>query len=191
MSASVPPERLNGRRGPSLLTRAVATGLFSGYVPWASGTFGTLVGIAVYLLPGVSEPFVLGLLIAGGMAAGVLTSRKVAEATGNKLTATAERAKAIFQPGGHAAPDPSIVVIDEIVGVWIALWFLPYSVTAIASAFLFFRLFDIVKPPPAHQLERLPGGWGIMLDDAAAGVYANLATHAILFALASLSVPLF
>ncbi len=188
MSASVPPE--SPARTPSLVTRAVATGLFAGYIPWASGTFGTLVGLAVYLLPGLSEPVWLSLLIVVGMSAGVVTAKKVAQATGHQLTASAERAKALFQPGTHDVADPSIVVIDEIVGIWITLWLVPYSRVAIVVAFILFRLFDIVKPPPARQLERIPGGWGIMLDDVAAGIYANIATRIVLFLLASLSVPI-
>jgi phosphatidylglycerophosphatase A len=188
MSDSELHGRHNGKAPPAFVTRAVATGLFSGYIPWASGTFGTIVGVAIYLLPGLSEPLWLALLIAAGMAAGVVTSAKVARATGHQLTASAAKAKAVFQPGAHDVADPSIVVIDEIVGVWIALWFLPYSITAIILAFLTFRFFDIVKPPPARQLERIPDGWGIMLDDVAAGVYANLATRAVLAAFAAFSI---
>jgi phosphatidylglycerophosphatase A len=96
----------------------------------------------------------------------------------------------MFQGGAHATADPSIVVIDEIVGVWIALWMLPYSFVVIALAFVAFRAFDIVKPPPARQLERIPNGWGIMLDDVAAGLYANLAVRAVLLAAAASGVTL-
>jgi phosphatidylglycerophosphatase A len=168
----------------------VATGLFSGYIPWASGTFGTIVGIAFYLLPGVSSPLWLGLLIVGGFFVGVRTSASVARHTGHQLSASAAKAKELFQNGAHETADPSIVVIDEIVGVWIALWMLPYSPVVIALAFVAFRAFDIVKPPPARQLERIPDGWGIMLDDVAAGVYANLAVRAILLVAASQGVTL-
>jgi phosphatidylglycerophosphatase A len=71
--------------------------------------------------------------------------------------------------------DPGFVVVDEVVGQWIALagartlnW------GTYLAAFLLFRLFDIWKPPPVRQLEALPGGWGINADDAMAGVYAAL-----------------
>ena len=70
--------------------------------------------------------------------------------------------------------DPGHVVIDEVVGQWIALIHSPVNVSHLLAAFLFFRIFDIVKPPPARQLERLHSGWGIMLDDVAAGLYALL-----------------
>jgi phosphatidylglycerophosphatase A len=70
--------------------------------------------------------------------------------------------------------DPGHVVIDEAVGQWIALIHARVDVRHMLAAFLFFRLFDIVKPWPARRLEDLPAGWGIMLDDVAAGVYALL-----------------
>ncbi len=70
--------------------------------------------------------------------------------------------------------DPGHVVIDEAAGQWIALIHSQVNLSHLLAAFLFFRLFDIVKPWPARQLERLPAGWGIMLDDVAAGVYALL-----------------
>jgi phosphatidylglycerophosphatase A len=69
--------------------------------------------------------------------------------------------------------DPSIVVIDEVVGMLVALWALPFQAGEALAAFLCFRLFDIVKPYPIRRLERQPGGWGIMLDDVLAGLYAN------------------
>ena len=71
-------------------------------------------------------------------------------------------------------PDPGYVVIDEVAGQWIALMFSRVNLSHLLAGFLFFRLFDIVKPWPARRLEHLPGGWGIMLDDVAAGVYALL-----------------
>ena len=66
--------------------------------------------------------------------------------------------------------DPPVVVIDEIVGMWIGL-----------LAFFFFRIYDIIKPPPARKLEHLKNGWGIMLDDVAAGIYANITVRLLLF----------
>ncbi|HET9086718.1 MAG TPA: phosphatidylglycerophosphatase A [Acidobacteriaceae bacterium] len=70
------------------------------------------------------------------------------------------------------AEDPSFVVLDEVVGQWIAL--IPASVHPWSwlLAFVLFRFFDIVKPPPARQLDRMHGGFGIMMDDVAAGIYA-------------------
>jgi phosphatidylglycerophosphatase A len=74
--------------------------------------------------------------------------------------------------------DPGHVVIDEAVGQWIALIHARVDIGHLLAAFLLFRLFDIVKPWPARQLENLPAGWGIMLDDVAAGVYALILVQA-------------
>jgi len=170
----------------TFLTKAVASGVFIGYVPWASGTFGTLVGIMIYLIPGIESPTILLPLIMGGFWAGVITSARVVRAVGNQLTPSAEQIKARLQPGSHHAPDPSIVVIDEIVGMWIALLFVPKVLPAVIIAFLSFRILDIVKPAPARQVERLPNGWGIMLDDVVAGIYANIVTQLSVYVLTAM-----
>jgi phosphatidylglycerophosphatase A len=73
------------------------------------------------------------------------------------------------QSGRH---DPGFVVIDEVAGQWVALLFSPVDWRHALIAFVLFRLFDIVKPFPVRRLERLPGGWGIVFDDVAAGLYA-------------------
>jgi phosphatidylglycerophosphatase A len=169
--------RQDDARRLSFFTTLIATGLYSGYIPWASGTFGSLVGVLLYLIPGAEQTGTLSLLIIVGFFGGVVTSAQVALAEGHRLTKTATLAKATFQPGAHEVPDPSIVVIDEIVGMWISLFLLPVSIPAIVIAFFAFRGFDIIKPPPARQLEKIPDGWGIMLDDVVAGIYANIATR--------------
>ena len=162
------------------LTKLIATGLYSGYMPWASGTFGSLVGVLLYMIPGVEKPEVLASLILFCFVIGAMTAAKVARVVGDQLTTSAKFTKERFQPGGNAEADPSIVVIDEIVGMWIALLLLPKSMLVICLAFIFFRAYDIVKPPPARQLERVPNGWGIMLDDVAAGIYANISVRLLI-----------
>jgi len=94
--------------------------------------------------------------------------------------------------GGQAerefgSKDPSQVSADEWAGQALALAGLPMaggdplgSAIAVGLGFVAFRVFDIVKPPPARLVERLPGGWGILLDDLVAGVYANLICQAVL-----------
>lgn len=158
------------------IPQLIATGLFSGYSPWASGTVGTLVGLLIYCIPGAESPLILGALIIAGFFAGVFSSARVARIVGHQLTRSAERAKAAFQSGSHAEADPSIVVIDEIVGMWITLLFLPKTIPVLVIGFVAFRAMDILKPQPARFMERIPNGWGIMLDDVVAGVYANLLT---------------
>ncbi|HLF14640.1 MAG TPA: phosphatidylglycerophosphatase A, partial [Bacteroidota bacterium] len=118
----------------------------------------------------------VGMFFAGRWAA-----QRVALADGHALQGTAAAAKRIFQEGPAPHPDPSIVVIDEIVGMWTALLFLPNELPALLVAFTAFRMFDIVKPPPVARLERAGRGWGIMLDDVAAGIYANAVTHVTLW----------
>jgi phosphatidylglycerophosphatase A len=68
--------------------------------------------------------------------------------------------------------DPQFVVVDEVAGQWIALLFAPVAWKTALAAFILFRGFDIVKPPPVRQLEQLPEGTGIVVDDVAAGIYA-------------------
>ncbi len=177
------PDNGDRRSDVPFLTRLVATGLFVGYIPWASGTFGSLVGVAAYLIPGANDPPVLAAMIIAGFVLGTAAAHRVARAEGNRLSTTAGITKELFQPGATHAADPSIVVIDEIVGMWISLLWLPKTLPAILLAFILFRVMDIIKPEPARLMERLPYGLGIMLDDVIAGIYANLATHTILFIL--------
>ncbi|MDZ7640029.1 MAG: phosphatidylglycerophosphatase A [Bryobacterales bacterium] len=85
----------------------------------------------------------------------------------------------IWAAGQHARryhrKDPQDVVVDEVLGLWLTIAFGTHlSWGGIALAFGLFRFFDIVKPPPVRQLERLPGGVGIVADDLAAGIYAGL-----------------
>ena len=142
------------------IARFIATGFFSGYSPVASGTAGSAVGLLFFALPGFQSPAVLGAASVAGLIIGAYVSGLMERSFGE---------------------DPSIVVIDEIAGMWISLLFLPPTIASALAAFLFFRIFDIIKPPPARQLERIKGGWGIMLDDAAAAVYANAAVRLLIF----------
>lgn len=77
--------------------------------------------------------------------------------------------------------DPSVVVIDEVAGFVLTMFFLPISWISLASGFVMFRIFDIIKPYPARDMERLAGGWGIVMDDVMAGIYAHLCVRLILF----------
>lgn len=79
---------------------------------------------------------------------------------------------------GH---DPSKIVVDEMVGVWIAMLFVPFNFTNLFLAFVLFRIFDIWKPFGIRRMEALKGGWGVMMDDVLAGVYALVVMHLYLF----------
>ena len=76
--------------------------------------------------------------------------------------------------------DPQSVVIDEVAGQWITLLFAPFSWKTLLAGFILFRAFDILKPPPVRQLERLPEGTGIVMDDVAAGLLALLVMQLVL-----------
>ena len=69
--------------------------------------------------------------------------------------------------------DPSVVVIDEVCGVMVSFLLVPVSWVSLLVGFCAFRFFDIVKPQPVRYLERFPNGFGIVLDDVMAGIYAN------------------
>lgn len=143
----------------------IATGAGSGYLPKAPGTWGTLVGLLLWWpLAGLS-------LTAYLAAVAVLFIVGVA---------SAGAAEKILDRG-----DPGVVVIDEIVGVLIALAAVPLHPVAALAGFALFRLFDIAKPFPVGWVDRhLHGGLGIMLDDVAAGLYALLVLHLGLWLLA-------
>lgn len=133
----------------------IASGAYTGYLPKAPGTWGSLLGVGLWfglrrleLMPyagTVAALFFIGTICAGA-------------------------AEKILDRG-----DPGIVVIDEIVGQLIALAVAPYHPAAALAGFLLFRFFDILKPFPVGWLDtHIHGGLGIMLDDVIAGLYAFL-----------------
>lgn len=77
--------------------------------------------------------------------------------------------------------DPGPVVIDEVLGMLVTLAFLPVGVTGAIVGFIIFRVCDVIKPPPARQMERLPGGWGVMSDDLMAGVWGLVITRLLVW----------
>ncbi len=145
----------------NLLIKFIATGAGTGYVSIAQGTAGSLLALILFwILPTPSPiPFVIFVLLL--MAIGI-------------YVASAVEQEVIARLGPVAGTDPGIIVIDEIVGMLFALIAIPKTTKWMIIAFLLFRVFDIVKPFPARRSERLPGGWGIMMDDVIAGIYANL-----------------
>ncbi|MDB5031930.1 phosphatidylglycerophosphatase A [Mucilaginibacter sp.] len=77
--------------------------------------------------------------------------------------------------------DHNRVVIDEVAGMFISLLFVPVTLPYILIAFVLFRFFDILKPLFIKRLELLPGGWGVMMDDILAGIYANIILQAVVW----------
>ena len=130
----------------------------------ASGTVGTaLVAVLYWLFFLFSPPLeLIGWLIVLVVAfvVGVYTADKVAPEWGK---------------------DPGQVVVDEGVGFLFTVALLPTDAWTLIVGFFVFRALDIVKPPPARQLESLPGGWGIVVDDVIAGIYGNLILRVLLY----------
>ena len=149
-----------------------------GYLPLAPGTWGSLIGLAVYLgIRGAAMGFFFERAGATDLLQvyyGVLLV-EIAFAVALSLVGTWAASQTEQLSG---TKDPSKVVIDEVAGQFIALLTVPFLVEpawwSIILAFVLFRFFDIVKPYPARRLENIKGGLGIMADDLIAGVYAAL-----------------
>ena len=139
----------------------LATGFFTGFLPTMPGTWGTFAGIPLVII------------------SNRLTSIMQAVVTVVFVffaAFIAGRAEILFE-----SRDARPIVIDEMVGFLIALLWLPLNFLTLCLGFVLFRLFDIVKPPPIGILEkRLHGGWGIVLDDVLAGVFANVTLRLLL-----------
>jgi phosphatidylglycerophosphatase A len=132
-----------------------------GHGPLVPGTYGSLAGLGIALLIPTGSWTV-------GIAIGVLVSSALTVLLGpGAIRATGRK-------------DPQQVVMDEVAGMMLTLLLVPGpSPMEAGCGFLFFRAFDILKPPPARQLERMPAGWGILLDDLVAGLFAMGALWAL------------
>ncbi|MDP6046077.1 MAG: phosphatidylglycerophosphatase A [Phycisphaerae bacterium] len=152
------------------LRKFLTTGLGLGYAPFAPGTFGSAGAVAVYALAVLALPTrycVLGVMSLVAMFFSVVCV---------KLGPFTEKA--------FGKKDPSHCTADEWAGQAVTMLALPMVgagawITCLVG-FGAFRLFDITKPPPVRQLEKLPQGWGVLVDDLAAGVYANITAQLVL-----------
>jgi len=144
------------RQGPAIW---IATAGGAGYFPVAPGTAGALVGLAVVW--GLAQ-----LPLSRVAAAGVLVAVALVILFVGVWAAT--EAEEYF-----GRTDPGEVVVDEVVGQMLTFLLLPHPGWKwLLGGFLLFRVFDVLKPFPARRAEHLPGGWGIMMDDVFAGLYA-------------------
>lgn len=144
----------------NILEKTLGTGFFTGYIPFAPGTFGSLAALLIYYIPGFENLYILLPAIILFTFYGIYTGNKLEKIYGK---------------------DPAQCTIDEMVGMWISLLFLPKKVFISILAFLIWRVLDIIKPFPARNLERLNGGLGIMMDDIISAVYTLIIMHLILF----------
>src|SRR6185503_16035281 len=142
-----------------------------GYLPLAPGTFGSLVGLGIFLLlarliTGAALIALVLTLIIATTFAGIWAGTRIEQLSGRK--------------------DPGKVVVDEVAGQMIALFpltlFAQWSTGIVILSFILFRFFDIVKPYPANRLQDLDGGMGIMFDDLVAGVYGAVVVAIYLMA---------
>jgi phosphatidylglycerophosphatase A len=154
---------MNDKTLRSRLLAAWVTAGGLGYAPFAKGTFGTLAGIAIAALIGYGAPeHYLWLTLAAAAVAAV----------GGALAGKwAERR--------YGRKDPGEFVMDEVAGYLITVaWPVFPGWTHLFVGFFFFRAFDNIKPFPCRRLEKVPGGWGIVLDDLMAGVYSLIVVMA-------------
>ncbi len=155
------------------IKKLIVTGLGTGYLPLAPGSWGSLAVSVIFL----------------GVVWGSPGHWYCVSGTMLLLSAAAAIACVLLGPfceRTYGKKDPGPCTIDEWAGQGLTYLLLPLSggyrawLTVAALGFVVFRIFDIVKPPPARRLEKLPAGWGILLDDLVAAVYANLTCQLIL-----------
>jgi phosphatidylglycerophosphatase A len=142
----------------NLFEKIIGSGFYTGYLPVAPGTFGSVVAVLIYAIPGFENAFIIVPSIVVLFFYGVYVSSKFEKIYGK---------------------DPKQCTVDEIVGTWISLVALPKSLLATITAFTIWRIMDIGKPAPIKDIENIKGGWGIMLDDVVAGFYSVFLAHII------------
>ena len=148
-------------------TNALAFGFGAGLISFAPGTWGTLVAIPLYLLIAGFSDLAYGLVVVVGFVLGI----RICE----------HAVSSINLSSGQESHDHPAIVWDEIIGFLVTMFFIPVTFWNIVLGFLLFRVFDILKPWPIRWIDRkVSGGFGIMLDDIVAGIFANLAVHLVL-----------
>ena len=145
----------------NFLIKFFATSAFTGYAPYAPGTFGTFVGVIVYLLfvKNIESQLIFLAFSIVYFIAGVLISDRAEKLYGYK--------------------DAQKIVCDETSGYLFSMFLIPATTRNIIFAFLIFRIFDVVKPYPIRKLQNIRGGLGIMIDDLIAALYTNIVLHLI------------
>lgn len=152
-----PPSGLKDSRRAGTWAWLIATFFGAGRLPLAPGTWGSLAAVLLWwvlcrIIAAPQQPMTAGLLAAVSIALGIPAATRVERELRRE--------------------DPQVVVIDEVAGQLITLIGVPVSWKTLLAGFILFRAFDTIKPPPVRQLERLPGGKGIVADDIGAGLYA-------------------
>jgi len=131
----------------------IATGFYVGRIKFAPATFGSLLAIPLIFITYIN-PAIIILTFSFLLVLGILSANYMVKLSGER--------------------DPKCVVIDEITAFYIVFFPQKPDIRFLILGFLIFRILDIIKPFPARLMERLPKGWGVMLDDIVAGVYTLL-----------------
>ena len=149
--------------------KLIASGLGTGYAPIAPGTVGSMLGILIFYsfnlalkslnIDQSTIPVLNLVVIIFFLLIGIYSIKKV------------------HQKWSHDAPK---IVIDEIVGVWIAAFLIPFQWQYYLLALILFRFFDIVKPLYIRKLDKLKSNWSVMFDDVLAGFYANIVIQIVI-----------
>ncbi len=141
------------------IEKFVGSGFYTGYIPLASGTFGSIAALLIYFIPNFEKLYV------------ILPSILILSLWGIRLGTKFE---------SLYGKDPAECTVDEVVGMWITLLFLPKDFFVALTAFVVWRTLDIIKPFPARKSESLQGGLGIMMDDIISAIYSLAIVHLIL-----------
>lgn len=144
----------------NFLEKLLGSGLYTGFMPKASGTFGSFAALLIFLIPGFENPSLMIFLISLFILIGVPIAVKFEAVYGE---------------------DPAEYTLDEFIGMWITLLFIPKKIWFILLAFLIWRALDILKPFPAGKLESVKNGWGVILDDVMAGIYSFMIIQIIIY----------
>jgi phosphatidylglycerophosphatase A len=140
----------------------LATGAYVGNLPKMPGTFGTLWGIPVVYLLSCYPPYIYAIATAAFFIVASFISGEAEKSFDSR--------------------DPGSIIIDEVLGFMAAFFLIQFTLINVIIVFLLFRFFDILKPfPISHLDKRVKGGTGIVLDDAVAGIFANIVMHLINF----------
>ena len=144
----------------NLLEKLFGSGFFTGFIPFASGTFASLAALLIYYIPGFENLLIIIPVTVIFFFYGLSIGNKFEKVYGK---------------------DPAECTIDEMVGMWISLIFLPKTIIISLITFFLWRALDIYKPYPAGVFEKFEGGLGIMLDDVISGFYTLIIMYLVVY----------
>ena len=144
----------------NLIEKLLGSGFFTGYIPFASGTFASFAALLIYYIPGFENRFIILPVTVLFFLIGIYLGNKFEMVYGK---------------------DPAECTIDEMVGMWLSLILLPKTIVISLITFLLWRALDIYKPFPARSFEKLKGGFGIMIDDVISGFYTLIIMHLVVY----------